>query len=207
MSLEYKLPRVHLLTGPIINVDMQFLLQIPLKVNPAIHDALLEQFIPLLLMSEKLIEFIDHDLCHHNRLASIDDIRHARFFRAHEGWTEANGQVVGAHLGLGLKRGHVFFEELDDEHQRDEVERGKGGKELLDEFALVGHALIVHQPVEEGKGNDGFLQVGKKFLDEAGNQMWVGDLVQVSEVPTAQLFQGLILLVNGYALAKNTFLQ
>lgn len=66
MSLEYELPRMHFLTGPVINIDIQFLLQIALEVNPPVHDALLEQFIPLLLMSEDLIEIVDHDLCHHH---------------------------------------------------------------------------------------------------------------------------------------------
>lgn len=116
MSLEYKLPRMYFLTGPIINIDIQLLLQIPLEVDPPIHDALLDQHTPLLLMSEHLIEIVDHDLRHHHSLARIDDIRHAGLFGAHEGRTEADGQVVDAHLGLRLERSHVFFEELDDEH-------------------------------------------------------------------------------------------
>lgn len=72
-------------------------------------------------MPKNFIEIVDHDLRQHHRLARIDDISHGRFFRTHEGRTEANGQVVDTHLGRGLEWGHVFFEELDDEHEGDEI--------------------------------------------------------------------------------------
>jgi hypothetical protein len=114
---------------------------------------------------------------------------------------------VRAHLGLPLHRDDVPAQEVDDEHEGEEVEGGQGGDVLPHELPLVGHALVVEEPVEEREGDDGLLEVGEELLDEAGDEVRVGDLLQVAEVASAQLLQGLVLLVDGDALPEDALLQ
>lgn len=114
---------------------------------------------------------------------------------------------MSTHFGLFLKRNYIFAQEINDEHKGEEVESGKSGQEMLDEIALIGYALIVHESIKESEGDDWLFEVAEEFLDKAGNEVRIGDLLEIAEITAAEFLQSLLFLIDGYALPEDPFLE
>lgn len=78
---------------------------------------------------------------------------------------------------------------------------------LLDVFLLVSYALVMQHCLISGIRNDWFLQIGKKTFDQTCNKKWIFYLLQILVIPSAELLQGLIFLINRHALPKNSLLS
>ena len=69
---------------------------------------------------------------------------------------------------------------------------------------MIGNGLIFHELHEEGEGEDGLFEIVEKFFDEIGNQMWIGNGLQVFIVSLAEFVISLLLFVEGYAFPEDS---